>query len=684
MTSADTSTDDRHPAVLEAFARALRREAHILAEQPDLTWQQLHNRLQWEGEAVEDCLAPERERRNVPSARLWFRTRTPFREAAVLVRTLRHEGVRVCALAPNGVWLCSVSDDLVKLWSTRSGGEHASFSDAEDPVVSCAFDCNSNFLITGSRRGTVHIRDSRTFATVVELRLGSGGAHCVTSPVEPLAAVAAENVLRVVELPSGWERISLPVADASFSCCAFSNGGELIATGDKQGTLGLWSTDTLDEQIRAATGRGIKACAVSPNLAFVAAVPVDKEGILLLGGPDETGKPQLRALSLLARVNDCCMSPDGRWLACASDLDDLRRPMCVLEGHTAGVVSCAFAANGSLLATASRDGTVKLWTSPGEPSRGGTAGHRQRVTALAFALDGSFLTSASADMTLKTWDPAPTAERHSLEGHLAPVWDCKVLKGNSLIASAAGDGTIRLWDVASARETRVLRVGSASEVKTLAYSPDGSLLAAGHNGSVTVWELATGERIKEADIAEAGPGDADRRVQDCAFTLGGAGLLVACEDATLRLWDIDGWCELAVLRGHTEPVSCCAAVPETSFGVSGSRDGTLRLWDLGSGTEQHVFVGHEDEVWDCAVSGDGAILASVGWDGTLRLWDLASRIPIGEFSVPVRLRSVALDPSKLRVAIGDHRGWVRVLDVMPMCARSAPDPDDESAPAAEA
>lgn len=44
---------------LVAFSRALTREAHVLTRQPDLLWQQLHNRLQWEEEVVNQTHAPE-------------------------------------------------------------------------------------------------------------------------------------------------------------------------------------------------------------------------------------------------------------------------------------------------------------------------------------------------------------------------------------------------------------------------------------------------------------------------------------------------------------------------------------------------------------------------------------------------------------------------------------------------
>jgi WD40 repeat protein len=261
-------------------------------------------------------------------------------------------------------------------------------------------------------------------------------------------------------------------------------------------------------------------------------------------------------------------------------------------------------------------------------------------------------------MTLKKWDPAPTVERLTLEGHLAPIWDCVVFKGGSLIASAAGDGTIRIWDLRGERQQRLLEVGVGADVQTLSYSPDGYLLAAGHDSTISLWDIATGQRADEANVDCGG-------ITSCEFTLDGTRVLLGCEDGSLRLWDVDTWSELAELRGHTDLVSCVTPITlDSSLAVSGSKDGTLRLWDLGCGEELHVFAGHTDAVWGCAVNSTGAFLASVSWDGDLRLWSLASRVPIAAYSTLQRLRSVAIHPSRLRVACGDHRGWVHVFDIL--------------------
>lgn len=660
---------DDPAVVLETFATALRREVHVLAEQPALTWEQLCSRLQWSEPEVRELVDAEAARRQ-HAGPIWFRTRTPLRESDLLLGSLPVEGASAFAFSPNGCLLCTVGPSVC-LWETHTGAELARVDSDGDPTVSCAFTWDGESLLTGTRDGRVLVRDPATLAARLELRVGPAEACCAASPVEALAALASGDVLLLVELPSGRTRASISGRGTRFTCCGFSGDGGLIATGDDAGAIRLWSADPLAEQMSWTVGQGaIKACAFSPDSAFAAVVPSGSSAVTLLGGPDDAGQPQSVTLEHFDQVNDCAVSPDRRWLACASDdkliwLHDPAHPaeaLSALEGHDAPVYHCAFGTNAPLLATAGGDGTVKLWDPSRGRARGGLTGHRGRITAVAFAPDGSFVVTASDDETLRIWDPAPTAERRTLEGHVAAVWDCAVV--GDTVVSAAGDGSVRFWAPGSGDVLRVLEIGSLSNAHALAPNGDASLLAVGHDSSVGLWSVDTGEQLADTEIADAGAGGGLFFVQDCTFTSDGERLVVACQDATLRVWDVPSWCELGVLRGHTECVTCCSAVPGGQLCVSGSEDGTLQLWDVDSGEILRVFDGHTDAAWDCAVSADGSLLVSVGWDGHVRLWDLQSGRALAAYRVPEKLRAVALHPSAPRVACGDMGGWLRVLDVM--------------------
>ena len=85
-------------------------------------------------------------------------------------------------------------------------------------------------------------------------------------------------------------------------------------------------------------------------------------------------------------------------------------------------------------------------------------GHTREVTALGVAPDGSWLASASHDTTVRIWDPATGTPRHTLTGHTSRVQALVVAPDGSWLASTGDDATVRIWDTTTGALLTSLRV----------------------------------------------------------------------------------------------------------------------------------------------------------------------------------------------------------------------------------
>jgi WD40 repeat protein len=445
---------------------------------------------------------------------------------------------------------------------------------------------------------------------------------------------------------------------------AFSPDGRRIVTAGRDGRVEVWE---------AGSGRFTGQVAAMGDQVFAAAFSPDGEQIAFGGGHYEWAGSLDRSVRVwnlrsgLVRtlgthkelVGGVAWSPDGATLASCSWSGEIKlwdavagreRPPLPESDDQAAVLRIAFSPDGRLLAAAGGSipnitARVDLYDVPGRRRVGRFDGHSKSVCDVRFSADGRRLVTASMDGTVKVWPVEPLPAFLNFEGHDQAVWTLAFDREGQRLVTGAFDNTARYWEVATGRLRQTLAVGCP--VISLALSPEGRrLVTPGPDASARIWELETGQRL--AILAgHTAP------VTAVAWDAGDRWIATGGRDGAIRIWEPGSGTGLRELSGHTGSLRALQFSPGGDLLASASEDGTVRLWRTSDWIGCLVYRGHNQPVFCLAFNpADGAMVASGGADRQVRIWDVGTGqevvSPLAEHYQPVL--SLAFSPDGRRLA----------------------------------
>ncbi|KAL5368981.1 WD repeat-containing protein [Cryptosporidium parvum] len=242
-----------------------------------------------------------------------------------------------------------------------------------------------------------------------------------------------------------------------------------------------------------------------------------------------------------------------------------------LIGHTSTVLTMDISKCSNIIATGSKDETIRIWSTYNQECLSVLTGHTSLITALSFQkkpfIRGNtsfYLFSASNDNTLKAWNIANVMSKdlskscnnesnsiiaiHNVIAHKKEINHINISHNDKLISTCSEDKTIKIWSFPDLKLQGTCK-GHLSGVWQSSFSPIEKIVAS------------------------------------------------ASSDSTIKIWNLNNFQCTKTLQGHDGSVLQVDFLGNGLQIISCGSDNLIKLWNINTGECIKSFSGHNDRIW---------------------------------------------------------------------------------------
>lgn len=290
-------------------------------------------------------------------------------------------------------------------------------------------------------------------------------------------------------------------------------------------------------------------------------------------------------------------------------------------------------------------------------------GHSASVKAVAISPDGKILATASRDRSVKLWDYQSSMEIRSLFGHESTVNGLAFSPDGKYLSTSSADGTARVWEVLTGKEI-FTSPKSSKYITDVAFNPDGKSFAyAGYPDSASIYSVPAGKLIKRLEVnADQGSGYGI----SLKYSSDGKWLAVGEDNKTAKVYRTSDWNLVYTLKPEEGWCGGCGTLvefsPDNKSLFKLAHNDKLSQYDLTTGKLVKTYGETVDQLKGLLVSKDG-LNVYAACDSMLYKWSIPSKagssykMPLAETIEDI---AFSLDEKEILVASNTMIAWAMI------------------------
>ena len=491
-----------------------------------------------------------------------------------------HTPIHSLVVAPDETWMISGGENGELFWWQLNGAEFQSIENHKKTVTAMAVSTTSNYLAIGNANHCIEIYHMNNFQPIFTLKDHEGIITCLAFSNQDLHLISgsSDKTARIWYINQDIKCQHILKHPAIVTSVCILNDTDMLLTGCKDNLIRVWHIKT-----------GQLLSELDGHTQYISTILISNQLDFFISGSYD----------------------------CTIRLWDIAKKKCfrILNGSPKTITCLSLSNDSKRIACGMSDNTLIYWDIQIGQPQCIYSGHQGRLNAVQFSHSGQWIASGSNDHTIRLWHTQKRIFQIILEGHTKPIISIAFLSDDLHLISGSFDQTIRIWDIQDEKCIQTIEWKNAT-MRTICFSSNGRLMAIGDkNNTIHIRSIPFDHQESEKDHS------LQSSFGIMCFSPDSQYIAIACEDQSIRIWDINKQNWAQILQGHSLAISHMSYASDGKQLVSTSLDQTIRLWDMQTGACVSVFQISRGEMNTVQFSPNRRFIISGGVSSRLQLID---------------------------------------------------------------